>query len=41
MNGFVLRELFLVDKDVEMGASMLSGGKIRISKDKIMPCLNC
>lgn len=27
MNGFVLRELFLVDKDVEMGARMLSGGK--------------
>lgn len=41
MNGFLLRELFTVDEDVEMGASALQGEKICISKEKIMPCLNC
>lgn len=41
MNGYLLRELFIVDKDVEMGASRLQGETISITKEKIMPCLNC
>lgn len=41
MNGCLLRGLFIVDNNVETGASILQGEKICISKEKIMPCLNC
>lgn len=41
MNGVLLWKLFIVDEDVETGASTLRGEKICISKEKIMPCLNC
>lgn len=41
MNGFLSRELFIADEDVEMGASRLQGEKICISKEIIIPCLSC
>lgn len=41
MNGFLLKGLFIVDEVVEIGARRLQGEKICISKEKIMPCLNC
>lgn len=34
MNGFLLMELFIVDEDVEMGASQLQGEKICINNEK-------
>lgn len=41
MNGILLRELFIVNEDVGMGASTLQGEEICISKENIMPCLKC
>lgn len=42
MNGFLLRELFIVDEYVGTGSQPTPGGEeICISKEKITACLNC
>lgn len=41
MNGFLLTLLFIVNEDPAVGASILQGEKICITKGKITPCLNC